>query len=226
MIITFSGVDGAGKTTQIDILRQWARQQKIPHRYVWSRGGYTPGFLLLKSLLRYLLGRKLPPPGRNKSRETQLGNSKVARVWLTLAILDLCLLYGVYLRILSLRGRLVICDRYIMDTYIDFRRHFPHIPFHRTLIWRLLENLTPKSDVSFLLLTSVESSLARSKAKNEPFPDDEETLRYRYAAYTDTALFSPDHFIRLDGRAPIDELASTIRRLVSTNPRCRTGQYS
>ena len=50
MIIVFSGVDCAGKSTQIELLKKEFLGQGIESQSLWSRGGYTPGFELLKKL--------------------------------------------------------------------------------------------------------------------------------------------------------------------------------
>jgi len=49
-IIFFSGLDGAGKSTQIDILKNHYLNQNKKVYYFWSRGGYTPGFQRLKNI--------------------------------------------------------------------------------------------------------------------------------------------------------------------------------
>ena len=59
MIIVFSGVDCAGKSTQIELLKKEFLGQGIESQSLWSRGGYTPGFELLKKLLRIVIGKKV-----------------------------------------------------------------------------------------------------------------------------------------------------------------------
>ena len=41
-LITFSGLDSAGKSTQIDKVINYLNLKKQKVRLVWSRGGYTP----------------------------------------------------------------------------------------------------------------------------------------------------------------------------------------
>ena len=68
-IIFFSGLDGAGKSTQIDILKNHYLNQNKKVYYFWSRGGYTPGFQRLKNILRRSLKNKLPKSGKSPQRE-------------------------------------------------------------------------------------------------------------------------------------------------------------
>ena len=134
----------------------------------------------------------------------------VAPVWLWLSLTDLIVHWGGYLRLQRLLGRFVICDRYIDDTRLDFRRNFPSMPFERMWLWRMLEWVTPRPHAAFLLWIPVEESMRRSKEKSEPFPDDEETLAWRLAAYRDESVFSADRYIRLDGRRSVESISEEI----------------
>lgn len=210
MLITFSGLDGAGKSTQIQRLEQWCERNNKKVVCLWARGGYTPGFEWLKKMLRLFLGRRLPPPGTSAVRLEKLARPRVARIWLGLAMVDLMLYWGIYLRYQRLRGRAVICDRYLDDTRLDFRRNFPAILFERSVLWRLLTWITPRPDASFLLWVQVAESLRRSREKGEPFPDDEPTLAWRLAAYMDETLFPDSRYMRLDCSLSVDTVAAKI----------------
>lgn len=212
-LIVFSGLDGAGKSTQIELLQAEFQKRGVPVTYIWSRGGYTPIFNALKSIARRLSSRRLvPASGHSEQRTKRFARPMVQKIWLVIAILDLWVTYAIWLRWLMLSGNAIICDRYIRDTQIDFRLNFPDLKFERWLFWKLLVASTPKANAAFLLLIPVEESMRRSNLKAEPFPDSRETLDSRLRAYQ--KLVSEEHWQVLDGCQPIEELSMLIHKKV------------
>lgn len=182
-MIVFSGLDGAGKSTQIELLKEHFEKQGKKVKYFWSRGGYTPGIQGLKDLMRKFNSKSIPAQGPSKEREQSFSNPLVRKIWLALAILDLIFFYGAYIRLKSFTGLIVICDRYIFDTSIDFKLNFPQENVDKWLIWKLMLFFAMKPNKHFVLTIPVEESLRRSKLKDEPFPDSEETLKNRLNDY-------------------------------------------
>jgi len=187
-IIVFSGLDGSGKSTQINIVETYLQNQDKKVFKFWSRGGYSPGFQKLKDILRFILKKNIPKPGKSKLREKSLKNSIVRNLWLYISIFDLILFYAFILRIKYFLGYNIIFDRYILDTEIDFNLAYPKINFNKWFIWKLLKFLSLKPDHHFVLLISVKESLRRSKLKDEPFPDSEEVLTKRLKCYENKFL--------------------------------------
>jgi len=208
LLITFSGLDSSGKSTQIQLLMDRLRQGGRRPIYIWSRGGYTPLLERSKSLLRRLPGRVIPPPGKNPQRVRALGKGGVRRLWLLLALLDLLWVYGVQLRWWRWRGQAVVCDRYLWDTLVDFHLNFPLERVGRWWLWRLLVRVSPQPDVAFLLLIPVEESVRRSDVKGEPFRDPPEVLAQRLARYQ--ALAQEGYWQVMDGQRSVDDLAGEI----------------
>lgn len=183
ILITFSGIDGAGKSTQIHLLQDRLTKQGLKSRYLWSRGGYTSGFEKLKSCTRHFAPGVLPPPGHNPRREHQLKRRWVQTTWLTLAILDLMRVYALQIRQWLRQGDIVICDRYVWDTLIDFQINFPSIEVERWSLWRALVWSAPQPDASFLLVIAPQESERRALTKGDPFPDPWEKRQKRYDLY-------------------------------------------
>ena len=212
MIITFSGLDGAGKSTQIGKLTRFLHQRGNMVYYVWSRGGYTPGMELVKGVFRGILGKKLPSSGHSQSRTESLSSPWVSYLWLSAAMLDLIFLYGVVVRLRSQLGQVVICDRYLGDTFLDFSLNFPQVEFEKMGLWWFLVWVTPKPDNSFLLLLPVSISIERSQLKQEPFPDSEETLEKRLEVYKSSSWF--EGCVRIDGLQKIEVIAEQIQNSI------------
>ena len=183
-MIAFSGLDGAGKSTQISLLIDFYKIKKTKSLMLWSRGGYTPGMEFFKKTLRKLNSSSIPKErGESTKRDASFSNKYIRKTWLTLSILDLLFYYTIYIRIIEFFGIVVICDRYLFDTLLDFKRNFPQENVQKWLIWRLLMNVSATPKKHFILTISVKESQYRSTLKNEPFPDSKETLKFRLDEY-------------------------------------------
>lgn len=219
MIIVFSGVDCSGKSTQISLLSKFLDGLGMSNLTLWCRGGYSPGFLILKSVIRFVARGRLPPSGRTPARSNTLRNPLIANLWLFISIFDLILFWSVYLRLLDFLGFVVICDRYIDDTRIDFALNFPESNFDKSLVWRFLEFSVPRPQASFLLVVPPNISLERSLLKNEPFPDSLHTLESRYSYYSNIPSSSSFYYHKLECLStPNDIFALVMDKLSSAHP--------
>ena len=211
LVIAFSGLDCAGKSTQIDLIRDALTKRGCRITYLWLRGGYTPRFVKLKSMLRKSVPG-LPPAGRSAARSQSFQQRWVRRIWLAISLIDLLWILAVELRLLKLRRKIIICDRYLTDTMIDFIINFSGEDVRRWVLWKLLTILAVKPDASFFLTVSVEVSLKRSLEKDEPFPDTEENLESRWKLYHE--LTEQMNIPVLDGMRSREDLFSEISTVV------------
>ena len=208
MLIALSGIDGAGKSTQIDLLIAHFQNKNEKVKFVWARGGYTPGFEFAKSLLRKSRPNSIPTPGKSTERKQAFSKSYIRKTWLIIAILDLWFLYAIKCRIRSLLGTHIIFDRYAEDTLLDFQLNFPQEKVGDWWLWKFMKATIPSPDQHLVLLIPVEESLRRSKLKNEPFPDSEEVLSYRIAEYKKMA--KGKSFVLIDCMHPIQVVHQNI----------------
>lgn len=184
-LVAFSGLDGAGKSTQIELLVLALRERGIEPKIIWSRVGYTPAFNMAKKLLRiaFSWSKALPPSGSSVQRTRMLGRPHIRRIWIAIALLDLMVKYGIQLRWLRWCSRVVICDRYLWDTLVDLEVNQGEASVRKLLLWRVLEWVSPRPDVAFCFVIPVEESLRRSDLKGEPFRDSPEVLLQRLERY-------------------------------------------
>lgn len=211
--ISFSGIDGAGKSTQIDKLLQYLKENGSWVVYLWARGGYTPGIEYLKKILRRFLGRRLPASGDVAGRTRYFKAGLVRKLWIRIALLDLILVYAVLIRFRLLLGYSVVCDRYLWDTLIDLKILFPQETVERWLLWRILVWSAPEPDVAFLLYVPFTVSQTRSASKGARHVEPEEDLRTRHGLYE--RLVRSDQFRILDGTWPRGEITSHVLKAVS-----------
>lgn len=179
-MISFSGIDCSGKSTQIDLLVKKLEAEGKKCEVVWSRGGYTPGVDFLKKLIR---GGKTTTKEERLEQSAKVNeNMKKRKLLFIASLMDLWRFYTISLRIKGI-GKTIICDRYIWDTYIDFKMKYPEYDFEHGFWWRLTLKTMAKPKPSFCLLIPAEMSMYRSSLKDEPFPEPIEVRQDRIDLY-------------------------------------------
>jgi len=219
-VLALSGIDSAGKSTQRDLLIEGLRSGGGTPVHLWTRPGYSPRIRMGKNLLRRALGKKKASRDRVSSasgqyprRASTLGHPLKRWGWLTVALLDLLWVYVVQVRFLRALGRQVICDRYLLDSLVDFRVYFPDDRVEDRLLCRLLRALSVRPDVAFCLLVPTEESMRRTTARGRHHWESRETLQQRLDDYRALALELDVQI--LDGREPVEQIASRMRDSLS-----------
>jgi thymidylate kinase len=210
MLISFSGIDSSGKSTQILKVVEYFKSRGRKTKVIWSRGGYTPLFNIFKSILRKITDNALPRPGDSIHRNKTFKKKWVQVIWLNIALLDMILFYALYFRLLKMWGFIVIADRYLWDTFIDFELKFQKDSFEKNILWKTLVFLSTRPDPSIILIIPIEESMRRSKLKKEPFSENLIQRKKRLGLYKDLIEKSKWDYI-IDGMKPIDEVWLNIR---------------
>ncbi len=164
MIVSFSGIDSAGKTTQIQMLLDTCHKKGIRTKQVWSKARGTPGVIWLKELVRK--DKQMDSKGKEEYRNEVFQNPKKQRLLYTASMLDLCWYWGIYYRILGVMYDFLICDRYLWDTYVEIKQDFSSIDIDNSLLWKIVKDIAPKPKHSFIFIIPAEVSLERDKQKN------------------------------------------------------------
>lgn len=181
-MISFSGIDCCGKSTQINLLCEELKKNNKRYQVIWSRGGYTPGIQFIKKLI----GRtdaKFSKEERIAYSEKINSNGIKRKLLFIASLIDLWFYYSIVLRTKEFMGVLIICDRYIWDTYIDFKMKYPDYDFENGFWWKFTLKTMLKPKPSFVFFIPAEESMRRSGLKDEPFPEPIETRKERIDYY-------------------------------------------
>lgn len=193
-LIVLSGVDGAGKSTQIERLTTALRERGQSVETLWCR--WDP--LLVKPAVKLLgvLARRrrrsasssvnsatTEPAARRGIRAKVLDNRLMAAAWRALMVVDYGLRLAPKVRRARRRNDIVLLDRYWHDVMVDysFGRHLREPP-------RALARLLPAPDGVVILDVDEDTALARKS--DTP---DREYLTERRRLYAELAA-------RYDGR--------------------------
>lgn len=222
-IVALSGMDGAGKSTQAEALAATLRELGHDSIVEWSRITYDSSLRVIARPAKRALaalasarGRAPTPPSDDPSTRPPRGPEDataralrsrypvVNQAWASVVA-------GVHawgqrrqlVRHLR-RGRVVVRDRYVLDSAVQLRQTYGHrgsvdVPL------RILRRLSPTAVASFWLDVPAEVAYGR---KPEQFPL--ERLAARRPLYQ--AELERAGAVRLDGTRPAAELAAQIAR--------------
>jgi len=163
-IVSLSGLDGAGKSSQASFLRDTLGRLGLDAVVEWGPANVV-SLRFLSQPIRKVLGYDPPSTVEdsvNPDLRPSAYPSSLAHVWVTIVASAAALsLWRVVWRHLG-RGRIVICDRYILDfaVFLDYRHGATRdFSFQK---W-LLRALSPKAVASYLLDVTPEAALGRKE---------------------------------------------------------------
>ena len=210
LFITFEGLDGSGKTTQMRRLATWLRRRFPSEEPVLTRqpGGTETGDRIRALVL--------------DSRQT--GLAPTAEMALMFA--DRAQAIAEVIEPALADGRIVLCDRFTDSTeaYQGGGRELgsePVLALHRLLCG----NLQP--DLTLLLLPNLEASLDRARRRNQRALDQNEPDESRFEAeqdaffrrvwekYREIAQREPGRVVMIEGELSIDEVHEQIATAVA-----------
>lgn len=165
MVISFSGIDSAGKSTQIDLLKKYCEGHGIKYTVKWSKARATPCVEFIKRIVRR--DKHMSHEEKLQKRELVFANTRRKKLLLFASLFELCFYWGVYFRILKIKYPCLILDRYIWDSYVEVKTDFYGVNFDKWLLWKLLTRVSLKPDRSILLTVPMEVSLARDVDKTD-----------------------------------------------------------
>ena len=214
ILVAFSGVDGSGKSTQVDLLEK--SFEKINISVLRIRSRWRPVLSLpLLVIMRRLGYASVHRAGGVYIVETRLpSRGGLTSLWCILTQVENIVKTGVKLVFPLLLGRTVICDRYALDMVVDGMAGLHDTPGHTRLGFRLLQ-LLPMPNFAFFMDIDPEVAFRR-KPDLPGLEDYVERLRlYR-------ELSSRWGVIIVDARVSPETIHSRIWNIISSEgPRIR-----
>ncbi len=169
VLVSFSGVDGSGKSRHAHALYHAFEQCDIPATYVWSRAGSSPLTDALFGVGKFLLRRQrtegATQVARSMARRQMVRNPLVRWAWQALVAFDLIARYFLRVQIPLLFGRAVICDRYTYDAIADVAMTTGQ---PRSLFATCLTLLCPRPSAAYVLSIPVADAVTRRQDEGLP----------------------------------------------------------
>jgi thymidylate kinase len=214
-VIALSGIDGSGKSSQAELLRTTLERLGFDAAVEWTPFGQNAWLDHLAAPVKKLL-RRTRRYAAAEPRETGLErtagtalrerNATVNYVWSAVVTFANGLAQLQTITRHSRHGRVVIYDRYALDSAVQLR--FRYGTNGRFALQRaLIGLLAPKPVASFYLEIPAETSIARKDDRWTLADLEAQTRLYGEEVARDGAL-------RLDGLRPRDELAAEIGEAV------------
>lgn len=218
-LVVLMGLDGGGKSTQAELLRDWLGESGIRAETVWMRGeSYLarPVLAVGKALLRAPRETKRGEGIRTGkayedyvgSKKTMFKNPVLRKIWTFLTLLDLYITFRIAFSRLPRETAVVILDRYIYDSLIDIDTAYGEGGKEAgRLLGSTLAGLFPKPQMVILLAIEPEQAMKRK--------DDIPSITYlreREAVYDMIGLAVGA--VRVDAGRPVEEVQSGIRDAV------------
>lgn len=207
MLITFSGLDGAGKSTLIEHLKT-SLEQRGRSVTVFHNNDHVGVYAYVRAVRDRLVGPP-QPNGQGAKRSGALGAAlkqiRKAILWnkplrRLIYPVDLAafLFYRLYFE--KIRKHVLIMDRYFYDTLVDVAdgRHWGWL--------RLLERLTPTPDMPVFLDITPEESFARKGEYSVPYLQRRATAYRKVFPWVRSAVMLENH--------KLSTTAATLERLV------------
>jgi thymidylate kinase len=184
LLVSVSGIDGSGKSLQVERLRGAFETCDVRVRCIWARGASSKGVGTVlragKSVLGSTpIGDVAPTPeaiaeaaqahgaalqgeaARFAERQRRLKNPFVRWVFSVVYALDLMWSYVIRARASVLTGHVTICDRYIYDALVDYALFTGTQPSQPPLALNLLRAMVPRPRVTFVLDVDAAEALRR-----------------------------------------------------------------
>lgn len=151
VLVSFSGIDGAGKSTQVRLISEFLKSKGYKVRTTEEMFGY----FLLKPLIKVLRSATGSPSGGPVKRNS----NTLAKLWFIPAYIDIWLSYIFRIRPMVSNFDYVIADRFYTDIWANllYYGYLPQWGFNFFI------NLLPQPNKAFVFLVDPATVIKREK---------------------------------------------------------------
>ena len=213
--ISFSGLDGSGKSEQSILLADKLTKVGIRNVVLYSRIGRNRSFFIPRKVLVAVMNAV------NAERDSQWKELKqefITQLYTRLAILDTIFQYALMYRIKSIGFEIVLCDRYIWDSFIDMKILNKNSNIRDLPLWKLLEFVAPKPSLSFVLQISAQQANIREQLRKNDFIEPIDDSIQREQIYKDFILEKVWDVVLNAGNSRKDVQREIINNLIAYFP--------
>lgn len=150
LLISFSGYDGVGKSTQVELLSKYFKSKGKKVYVTEEMFGYF--------LLRSIIGLLRSVTGSQSAGPVKKNKNLLPKLWFIPAFLDIWLMYFFKIRPILKKYDFIIADRFYTDIWVNLL-YYGYLPKWAFILVKLL----PKSDISILLMVDPEIVLKRER---------------------------------------------------------------
>jgi dTMP kinase len=199
LFITFEGLDGSGKTTQIKLLYDYLKERGLDVITAVEPGGTEIGRKIRKILL--------DKDNHEMSYKTETFLFLASRAELVSKVISPALS----------KGRIVICDRFF-DSTIVYQGIARGLGIDRILDMSLWATGGIAPDITFLLSVKADKGKKRmdraSKERDRMELEKDNFRKNVYQGYLSIAKRYKDRFVVIDGEKDIEEIFGEVKRRV------------
>jgi thymidylate kinase len=213
MLISVFGPDGSGKSTQVTILVSYLVAEGFDVKQVWIKSYHTFSYLLFRLYEKCLPSSVVLNPDEAVIRINAVNKSSSSRLiwaWIEFVSILPCLVWRVYLSLLM--GKVVIADRFLVDSIVAISYTLDQENFASTLLGRVMQCLIPRNSVLIYLDTTYGEIRARrgKRADSRDYIEFQRRLYNRLAEKLGAYEIDTTH-------TTIEDVANATKRLLASN---------